>query len=199
MVDQYFSNNPAVKSDPKSWAYDLRGHTFTFMTDNGVFSKHEVDFGSKVLIEQFRIPGIEGPLLDLGCGYGPIAIALGFAYPEHTVIGVDVNRRALMLAEQNAEHNHIDNVSFKESDMLEGLAGQSFAAIITNPPIRAGKAVVHQMFEQAETALLSGGELWVVIQKKQGAPSAQKKLSDLFDTVELIKKTKGYFIIRARK
>lgn len=169
------------------------------MTDNGVFSKNEVDFGSKVLIEQFHVPEIEGPLLDLGCGYGPIAIALAFAYPERAVTGVDVNRRALMLAERNAEHNHIDNVAFRESNVLEELAGQSFAAIITNPPIRAGKVVVHQIFEQAETALLSGGELWVVIQKKQGAPSAQKKLSELFDTVELIKKTKGYFIIRARK
>ncbi|GAE93766.1 ribosomal RNA small subunit methyltransferase C [Gracilibacillus boraciitolerans JCM 21714] len=79
-----------------------------------------------------------------------------------------------MLAEQNAKQNAVSNIIFKESDILSALKGKKFAAIVTNPPIRAGKKVVHQMFEEAQKAILENGELWVVIQKKQGAPSAQK-------------------------
>lgn len=198
VLDQYFSNSPAAKSEPKRWSYTLKGISFTFTTDNGVFSKNEVDFGSSLLIEQFQPPSVTGALLDLGCGYGPIAIALAAVYPERSVIGVDVNQRALHLAEQNARQNQVDNVTFIESNILDNLPEQSFAAILTNPPIRAGKEIVHQMFEQAAHALLPNGELWVVIQKKQGAPSAQKKLAELFEEVEVVKRSKGYFILRAK-
>ncbi|WP_018934202.1 class I SAM-dependent methyltransferase [Gracilibacillus lacisalsi] len=197
-MDQYFSQSPDVASDPQTWQYLLRGKKFTFTTDNGVFSKNEVDFGSRVLIEAFRVPDIDGPLLDLGCGYGPISIALAAFLPERSVVGVDVNERALSLAEKNAKQNKIANVSFKESDILSNVTGQSFAAILTNPPIRAGKQIVHKMFEEAREALLPNGELWVVIQKKQGAPSAKKKLTELFEEVEVVKKEKGYFIFCAK-
>ncbi|WP_208585794.1 class I SAM-dependent methyltransferase [Gracilibacillus suaedae] len=197
-MDQYFSRSPDVASDPQTWEYLLRGKKFTFTTDNGVFSKGEVDFGSRVLIEAFHAPDIDGPLLDLGCGYGPISIALAATLPERSVVGVDVNERALSLAEKNAKQNKIANVSFKESDILSDVTDQSFAAILTNPPIRAGKQIVHKMFEEAKKALLPNGELWVVIQKKQGAPSAKKKLTELFEEVEVVKKEKGYFIFRAK-
>ncbi|MFD2657895.1 class I SAM-dependent methyltransferase [Gracilibacillus thailandensis] len=197
-MDQYFSQSPDVASDPQTWQYLLRGKKFTFTTDNGVFSKNEVDFGSRVLIEAFHVPDIDGPLLDLGCGYGPISIALAGFLPERSVVGVDVNERALSLAEKNAKQNKIANVSFKKSDILSNVTGQSFAAILTNPPIRAGKQIVHKMFEEAKEALLPNGELWVVIQKKQGAPSAKKKLTELFEEVEVVKKEKGYFIFCAK-
>lgn len=197
-MDQYFSQSPDVDSNPQTWSYQLRGQTFAFTTDNGVFSKNEVDFGSRVLIETFRPPDLDGPILDLGCGYGPISISLAAAFPERTVIGVDVNKRALKLAEKNAKQNKIANVSFKESDILSNVTDRSFAAILTNPPIRAGKQVVHKMFEEAKKALLPNGELWVVIQKKQGAPSAKKKLMALFKEVEVVTKEKGYFIFCAK-
>ncbi|QGH32707.1 methyltransferase [Gracilibacillus salitolerans] len=197
-MDQYFSQSPDAASNPQTWSYQLEGQTFTFTTDNGVFSKNEVDFGSRVLIETFRTPDIDGPLLDLGCGYGPISIALAATHSDRSVLGVDVNERALSLAEKNAKQNKITNVTFQESDILSNVSGQSFAAILTNPPIRAGKQVVHQMFEEAKKALLSNGELWVVIQKKQGAPSAKKKLSELFEEVEVVKKEKGYFVFCAK-
>ncbi len=197
-MDQYFSQSPDAASNPQTWSYQLEGQTFTFTTDNGVFSKNEVDFGSRILIETFRTPDIDGPLLDLGCGYGPISIALAATHSDRSVLGVDVNERALSLAEKNAKQNKITNVTFQESDILSNVSSQSFAAILTNPPIRAGKQVVHQMFEEAKKALLSNGELWVVIQKKQGAPSAKKKLSELFEEVEVVKKEKGYFVFCAK-
>ncbi|MGP4042235.1 class I SAM-dependent methyltransferase [Gracilibacillus sp. D59] len=197
-MDQYFSQSPDVASDPQTWSYELRGQTFTFTTDNGVFSKNEVDFGSRVLIEAFCTPDTDGPLLDLGCGYGPISIALAATHSDRSVLGVDVNERALSLAEKNAKQNQISNVTFKKSNILSNVYDQSFAAILTNPPIRAGKEVVHRMFEEAKKALVSNGELWVVIQKKQGAPSAKKKLSELFEEVEVVTKEKGYFIFCAK-
>ncbi len=177
----------------------MKGNHFSFTTDHGVFSRNEVDFGSRTLIEAFVDPGTEGKLLDLGCGYGPVGLSLAKAYPHRQVVLSDVNERALGLAELNAEQNQITNVEFKISDRLESLQNEKFSAILTNPPIRAGKKVVHQMFEQSYEALSSEGELWVVIQKKQGAPSAQKKMEELFGNCETVLKNKGYYIFRSVK
>ncbi|SER02099.1 16S rRNA m(2)G 1207 methyltransferase [Virgibacillus subterraneus] len=197
MSEHYFSQNPQSKSSPKKWIYQLRGKVYTFESDYGVFSKNEVDYGSRLLIEQFRPPSITGEFLDLGCGYGPIGITLADCYQDRNIILTDINERAINLAQQNADHNNVVNVEFVQSDRLSNLTNRSFAAILTNPPIRAGKKVVHQMFEDSKNALLQHGQLWVVIQKKQGAPSAKEKLSDLFGNVEVVVRSKGYFILRA--
>ncbi|WP_077623955.1 class I SAM-dependent methyltransferase [Sediminibacillus massiliensis] len=199
MSDHYYSNQPQSQSNPVTWEYELKGNHFSFTTDHGVFSRNEVDFGSRTLIEAFVDPGTEGKLLDLGCGYGPVGLSLAKAYPHRQVVLSDVNERALGLAELNAEQNQITNVEFKISDRLESLQNEKFSAILTNPPIRAGKKVVHQMFEQSYEALSSEGELWVVIQKKQGAPSAQKKMEELFGNCETVLKNKGYYIFRSVK
>ncbi|KAB8127762.1 class I SAM-dependent methyltransferase [Gracilibacillus oryzae] len=198
MTDQYFTKNPNVASDRKTWSYTLNDRQYKFTTDNGVFSKNEVDFGSKTMIEAFIPPEINGPILDLGCGYGPVGIAVAKENEDYEVLGVDVNLRAVELANENARQNGAGNVTFIESDKFEKLDGKKFAAILTNPPIRAGKKVVHEMLEESQQALLEGGELWVVIQKKQGAPSAQKKLDELFSAVEVVAKQKGYFIFKAK-
>ncbi|SHN37013.1 16S rRNA m(2)G 1207 methyltransferase [Gracilibacillus kekensis] len=197
-MDQYFSNRPNVVSDPKTLVSTLRGHRLTFTTDNGVFSKNDIDFGSRVLIETFREPELAGPLLDVGCGYGPISLALAASFTNREIYGVDINERALFLAKNNEKQNKIENVIFRESDILSNVSEERFAAIVTNPPIRAGKQVVHQIFEASKQALLPQGEFWVVIQKKQGAPSAKKKLEELFTTVEVVHKEKGYFILFAK-
>ncbi|MCM3768195.1 class I SAM-dependent methyltransferase [Neobacillus niacini] len=199
MTEHYYSRTQNVESDPKSWDYKLRGHSFRFKTDNGVFSKREVDYGSRLLIETFVMPEAEGKVLDVGCGYGPIGLSIGKEHPNRTIHMVDVNQRAIELAKENAALNQIDNVKIYESDRLLNVTETDFVAILTNPPIRAGKKTVHDIFEQSHQHLLSGGELWVVIQKKQGAPSALEKLTQLFSDVETVDKSKGYFIIRATK
>ncbi|MFD2043186.1 class I SAM-dependent methyltransferase [Ornithinibacillus salinisoli] len=199
MSEHYFSQKPQSKSSPKTWNYQLREKNYTFTSDVGVFSKNEVDFGSKLLIEQFEAPNVQGDILDMGCGYGPIGIALADCFPGRTIVMADVNERALELAAQNANHNEVNNTLFVKSDQFSELEGRSFAAILTNPPIRAGKKVVHGIFEESKKSLLSGGELWVVIQKKQGAPSAKEKLEDLFEEVQVVARDKGYFILRAIK
>ncbi|MGP4070453.1 class I SAM-dependent methyltransferase [Halobacillus sp. B29] len=199
MSEHYYSKKTAAKSDEKTWSYTLRDRLLTFTTDHAVFSKGEVDFGSRLLIDSFTAPPVDGNFLDLGCGYGPIGLSLALEYPDRQVVLVDVNERALNLAEKNAAKNQVTNVEIKESDRLRQLEGRQFAAILTNPPIRAGKKVVHAMFEEAKKALGQSGELWVVIQKKQGAPSAKQKIEELFGNIEVVRKEKGYYIFKAQK
>ncbi|AST05824.1 16S rRNA methyltransferase [Anoxybacillus flavithermus] len=198
MGDHYYTERPTVESKPFQWTYMLRGHKFLFTVDQGVFSKKEVDFGSRLLIETFVEPNVSGSILDVGCGYGPIGLALAKDFPHRMVHMIDVNERAIELAKKNKQQNDIENVRIYISDLFQRVEGK-FAAIVTNPPIRAGKAVVHSIFEQSANYLLSGGQLWVVIQKKQGAPSALEKLKTIFDEVDVVEKKKGYFIIRAQK
>ncbi|OZI13143.1 16S rRNA methyltransferase [Bacillaceae bacterium SAS-127] len=199
MANHYYSSTPESESNPIYWEYMLKNKTFRFKTDAGVFSKKEVDFGSRLLIEHFELPQTEGPLLDVGCGYGPIGLSIATQSSERLVHMVDVNQRALALAKENAELNRISNVAVYESDRLEAVVENQFAAILTNPPIRAGKQVVMDIFLQSFEKLAVGGQLWVVIQKKQGAPSAIKELESLFGEVETVERSKGYYILKAEK
>ncbi|HLR09182.1 MAG TPA: class I SAM-dependent methyltransferase [Bacillota bacterium] len=197
MSEHYYSQSPQSTSSPKTWNDSLRGKQYVFTSDRGVFAKHTIDFGTRLLIEHFQEPDVPGDLLDLGCGYGPIGIVLADVYQNRQVVLADVNERALLLAQENAAANGVENVTFVRSNRFSQLAGRSFSAIVTNPPIRAGKKVVYAMFEESKEALLDGGELWIVIQKKQGAASAKTKLADLFSTVDLVYRKKGYYVFRA--
>lgn len=199
MSEHYYSENPKVKSDPKEWSVELRGKTFRFKTDAGVFSKGEVDFGSQLLAEAFVLPETEGLILDIGCGYGPIGLSIAASFPERSVHMVDVNERALALAAHNAKQNGISNAEIYPSDALSDVTAEGFAAILTNPPIRAGKETVFKFYEGAFSKLKVGGELWIVIQKKQGAPSTIDCLTVLFGNVETVVKKKGYYILRVEK
>jgi 16S rRNA (guanine1207-N2)-methyltransferase len=199
MNEHYFSQKPQTKSSPKTWYYQTNGKQYTFTSDVGVFSKREVDFGSRLLIEQFKEPTVPGDFLDLGCGYGPIGILVADRYPSRHMVMVDINERAVKLAAENARQNGVTNMTCLQSDKLADVKNRTFAAVLTNPPIRAGKQVVHEMFTEAQQVIVQGGSLWVVIQKKQGAPSAKKKLEQLFAAVETVAKRKGYYILRADK
>ncbi|MFY0800315.1 class I SAM-dependent methyltransferase [Peribacillus frigoritolerans] len=200
MTEHYYSNKPDVVSNPKFWDFTLKGRTFRFKSDNGVFSKKEVDFGSRLLVESFNLnEAVEGNILDVGCGYGPIGISIAAAYPDRTIEMIDINSRAVELSKENAASNGIANVNIYESDRFDKVASNQFAAILTNPPIRAGKSVVHEILEESYHSLVAGGELWAVIQKKQGAPSAMDKMEQLFGNIEVPVKKKGYYILLSKK
>jgi 16S rRNA (guanine1207-N2)-methyltransferase len=199
MSEHYYSKNPTVKSDPKEWQATVRDIRLRFKTDAGVFSKGEVDFGSRLLAEAFEMSDVEGGVLDVGCGYGPIGLSIAASFPDRNIHMVDVNERAMALAKENAELNGIRNVSIYPSDALSEVKSEGFAAILTNPPIRAGKETVFKIYDGAFSKLAAGGELWVVIQKKQGAPSTMAHLNEVFGNVETVEKKKGYFILRAQK
>lgn len=198
MGDHYFNKKPKIVSDPFEVVSYLRGKQRTFMSDHGVFSKKEVDFGSRLLIDSFTFPKVEGDLLDVGCGYGPIGLTLA-EETDRTVWLVDVNERAVQLTKENIKRKGLLNVQVLVSDLFAALSDRRFAAILTNPPIRAGKKVVHTLFEDAYDHLLPGGSFWTVIQKKQGAASAKAKLAELFDDVITVQKKKGYYIFVAHK
>ncbi len=199
MSEHYYSRDPKVKSDPKEWSAVLRGKTLKFKTDAGVFSKGEVDFGSRLLAETFVMPESEGAILDVGCGYGPIGLSIAASFPERSIHMIDVNERALSLAMHNARQNNIANAEIYPSDALSAVTKKGFAAILTNPPIRAGKETVFNFYEGAFLKLVAGGVLWVVIQKKQGAPSTIERLEELFGNAEIVVKKRGYYILRVEK
>ncbi|RKJ57803.1 class I SAM-dependent methyltransferase, partial [Butyricicoccus sp. 1XD8-22] len=163
-------------------------------------SKSEVDFGSRTLIESFVLPEVDGVVMDIGCGYGPIGLAIAKEHPERTIYMMDVNERAIALAQKNAQTNGIQNVRIFESDGVSAVEEDvNAAAILTNPPIRAGKETIFRFYDGAYEKLVSNGELWVVIQKKQGAPSTVAHLEEKFTEVEVVEKKKGYWIIKAKK
>ncbi|MBM7606505.1 16S rRNA (guanine1207-N2)-methyltransferase [Metabacillus crassostreae] len=199
MSNHYYSEKPTVESDRKKWSFMLKGHNFTFQSDRGVFSKNEVDFGSRLLIDSFSLSEVDGDILDVGCGYGPIGLSVAKHYDRHVDM-IDINERAIELAKDNATLNSIKNVEIFQSNLFEKIKeGRKYAAILTNPPIRAGKVVVHSIFKESFTHLVERGELWIVIQKKQGAPSTIELLEGLFSEVEVVVKKKGYYIIKAKK
>ncbi|MCD1261942.1 class I SAM-dependent methyltransferase [Paenibacillus athensensis] len=196
MSEHYYSQKPTAQHDVHEIQERLRGRLFTFQTDAGVFSKKGVDYGSRHLIETVELPPA-AKVLDVGCGYGPMGLAVAAACPDGHVTMVDINERAVELARTNARRNGIANVRIVQSDLLEAVKEQRFDLIMTNPPIRAGKEVVHRIFAEAYACLQPGGSLWVVIQKKQGAPSAAAKLESIYGEVAEVSKDKGYRILRA--
>lgn len=198
MADHYYASQPTAAHDRKTWDTVLRGQSYRFVSDAGVFAKGGVDFGSRTLIEAMDIPH-DAEVLDVGCGYGPIGLAAARLAAKGHVTMIDVNSRAVELAKENAAVNGVNNITVLESDLFSALEDRKFDVVLTNPPIRAGKATVHAIFEGAYERLRSGGSLWVVIQKKQGAPSAKEKLESLFSRVVEVTKDKGYRIYRAVK
>ncbi|UQZ33732.1 16S rRNA methyltransferase [Paenibacillus sp. PK3_47] len=198
MSQHYYSQQPEARHDRRTLTTVLRGKNLRFTSDAGVFSKGDIDYGSRALIEAMEIPN-GSAVLDVGCGYGPIGISAAILNPGGHVTMIDINSRAVELSRENAQLNGVHNVTVKESDVFSAVQGQKFDVVLTNPPIRAGKAVVHQIFEQAYEHLNEGGSLWIVIQKKQGAPSAVAKLESMFAEVEEVGKDKGYRIIKAQK
>ena len=195
MSKMYYAENPDAAHDIHELRVDLLGEKMTFLTDAGVFSKKMVDFGSQLLLKCLEVNQGE-TVLDVGCGYGPLGLSLAKAYGVQATM-VDINNRALDLARQNAERNKVEATIF-QSNIYEQVEGH-FDHVISNPPIRAGKQVVHEIIEKSKDFLEIGGDLTIVIQKKQGAPSAKSKMEDVFGNCEIVKKDKGYYILRSVK
>ena len=195
MTKMYYAENPDSAHDIHELKVTLLGQSFTFLTDSGVFSKKMVDYGSQILLNTLNFEKGK-TLLDLGCGYGPLGISLAKVQDVKPTM-VDINNRAIDLAKQNAQKNGVEADIF-QSNIYEKVNG-TFDYIISNPPIRAGKQVVHTIISESINYLKVGGNLTIVIQKKQGAPSAKAKMEEVFGNVEILKRDKGYYILRSEK
>ncbi|MBQ2930349.1 MAG: class I SAM-dependent methyltransferase [Clostridia bacterium] len=194
MNDQYYTADPTSESNPVPCAFPYRGHGLNFMTDAGVFSKGELDVGSRLLLD--ALPAFTGDVLDIGCGWGAIGVAVAKANKNAKVTMVDVNRRALDLCRQNCQRNGV-TAEVIESDGMAEVMGRKFDAIVTNPPIRAGKQVIYKMFADAAQSLNLDGALYLVIRKQQGAESCVKYLKTLFNEVEKLDKSGGFWVLKA--
>lgn len=193
MTEHYYSENPGGAHDEHEVIYQTLGLRFTCLTDAGVFSRDGLDMGTRILLE--ALPELHGRILDLGCGWGPVGVALGKKYPGAQIVLTDVNSRAVELAARNLETNGVTNAAAVQGDGFAAAEG-GFDAIVLNPPIRAGKAVIYAMFAEAAAHLNPGGALYIVIRKQQGAESAQKYLGTIYADVERIAREKGYWVLR---
>lgn len=197
MSEQYYTRSPAAPSSPVMCGMPYRGLEMSFMTDAGVFSKGETDKGTALLLDSLP-ETLSGKVLDLGCGWGAVGIAVNKKWPDTSVTMTDVNRRALELARGNADRNGV-RVRCAESDGFTALSNEEFDWILLNPPIRAGKKVTERLYAEAAEHLAPGGVLMMVIRRQQGAESCMRHLKTLFEKVEKAARSAGYWVLRAEE
>ncbi|HLL66088.1 MAG TPA: methyltransferase [Micromonosporaceae bacterium] len=195
--DHYFTAQPAATAAPRVVSFEIGGQPFRLQAAGGVFSASRLDPGTAVLLRKAPLPSTDaaGPLLDLGCGYGPVAIVLAHAAPAATVYAVDVNRRALDLVEANAASLGVADriVALTPGDVPPDV---TFREIWSNPPIRIGKAELHAMLLTWLPRLAPGGVAWLVVARHLGADSLQGWLIEQGMAVRRHASQKGYRILR---
>ncbi len=196
MGEHYYSEKPASAHAPRAFTLEANGRTLSITTDAGVFSKAHLDTGTELLLK--ALPGaFSGRALDLGCGWGPVGLTMAVRWPGAEIVLADINERAVGLAKQNLSANRL-SAQVLQSDGFANVPG-AFDLIATNPPIRAGKAVIYRLFEEAAARLTPGGALYIVMRKQQGAESAQRFLEGLFEPVEVVERGGGFRVLLARK
>ena len=193
MSDHYYTENPGSEHEFRTVRCSALGVEAEFLIDAGVFSRDGLDTGTRALLE--ALPEPAGRVLDLGCGWGAVGVLLGKRWPKAEIVMTDINRRAAELARHNLAQNGVTAQVF-DGDGFENVPGD-FDLIATNPPIRAGKAAIYALFADAKARLRPGGELYIVIRKQQGAPSALKYLREIFSEAEVVSRTAGFWVIRA--
>ncbi len=196
-MSHYFKNDPNLKSDIKEIEIEILNNSFFFLVDHGVFSKKRLDFGTKVLIESVDIKDDKHTVIDMGCGYGPISIAMAYKYPNKAIFAYDINRRAVDLTRRNAWKNNV-KIEVFESNLFENVKVNA-DVIITNPPIRTGKENIFKLYQDAYDNLNVNGDLYVVIRMQQGAESTKKKLEEIFANITTLYGKKGYRVYKCTK
>ncbi|OIH98896.1 MULTISPECIES: class I SAM-dependent methyltransferase [unclassified Curtobacterium] len=198
--DHYFSANPSSDTRERQIDVTLAGRPLTLTTAAGVFSPDGVDRGTRVLLGSVPSPAPDGALLDIGCGWGPIAITMALESPEAQVWGVDVNERVLGLARANATAAGLTNVTVAApGDVPDDLR---FRTIWSNPPIRVGKDELHQILLTWLPRLEVGGDAWLVVSKDLGGDSLQKWLVGALGSGYSVTRestAKGFRVIRVQR
>ena len=197
--DHYFSAQPGSDVRPKTIRVNLVGRDVELGTAGGVFSPDRLDTGTAVLLETVPTPPPSGHLLDLGCGWGPIALSLALESPHATVWAVDVNERSLELTRQNAARLGLENVNAALPDDVP--AELEFGTIWSNPPIRVGKTELHGLLSSWLPRLEPGSDAWLVVQKNLGADSLHRWLDTEFPGHAVVRAetARGYRVLRTRR
>ena len=193
MADHYFSAQPGSEHEDRHFVCEFEGKSLYFETDAGVFSKQHVDPGSELLCRTLPAE-LAGDVLDMGCGWGAMTVMMLSTHPGIRATMAEINERALELARKNVALNGMTAEAVL-TDGFQQIRGQ-FDAVIMNPPIRAGKRVIYQMFTDAKAHLKPEGSLFLVIRKQQGAPSALSFLKEIYDSADVRTKEGGYWIIQ---
>lgn len=194
MAEHYFTAHPSSPSKRKYFEATLCNKAFSFYADQGVFSKNEVDEATRLLVETVAVQK-QHTVLDMGCGYGVIGIAL--ASQVACITMCDINERALGLARDNVVLNRIVNATILKSDQYASLHGQTFDIVVMNPPIRAGKKILYDLLAGARNHLTHHGSLWIVMHKQHGALSAIDFLEKTYARVFVAIRRKGMYVIQA--
>lgn len=197
MAEHYFSTSPVVASDPKTVPMRVGDREVLLETDTGIFSHDRIDPGTQILLKSIPQPPSVGNLLDLGCGYGPIAIHVALSSPASRVYAVDINERALEVTKRNAVATGATNVSRATPAAMDD--DVAFDAIYCNPPIRVGKAVLHEMLERWLQRLTPSGTAYLVVQKHLGADSLADWLREQTYHVERIASKRAYRVLAVSK
>lgn len=196
-MEHYFTSDPSVDYKEHKLSAVIAGKKLELVSSDGVFSKNNIDFGTMTLLNAlYKRHKKIGKLLDIGCGYGVIGISAAVIAGASSTMR-DINQRAVELSIKNAERNNIV-ADIAVGDGYKNI-DKKFDIIISNPPIRAGKKVYYPWIENAKDYLNEGGELWIVVQKKQGAPSIKKLMQNTLGNCEVVDKDAGYFILMARR
>ena len=192
-MSQYFEENNKLIDEKKLITIKFKDKYYKVYTNNGVFSKEKLDYGTKLLIETITKQKLTGSILDLGCGYGIIGIILASNFPNIEVDMCDITSRAITLSQENTQNLNLTNTNIFKSDIYENIT-KKYNYIVTNPPIRAGKETLRKFLFGAKDHLKEDGELWFVMRKNHGVKSMIKELTDIYK-IEIIEKSKGFYII----
>lgn len=195
-MSQYFDNDKNIKSERKLINFSFNDKNFSLYTDNGVFSKDKLDYGTRILLENIDINNLKGRVLDLGCGIGVVGIILGTLNKNISIDMVDINERAIILTKDNVKFNNINNNVFV-SNVYSNINGK-YNYIITNPPIRAGKEVVRKFLLGGYDYLTDDGILYFVMRKDHGVKSIIKELENIYK-VNIVNKEKGFYVVSLTK
>lgn len=198
MVEQYFERRPGSRHRRAELHVTIRGRSFSFQTDSGVFSRTKLDRGTELLLESLDIGSCEA-ILDLGCGYGVIGVVIAQLFNDGHLVLTDVNERAVELARANLATNRIPNAEVRLGPLYDPVEGMAFDHIVSNPPIRAGRGTVDRIIAEAPAHLLSGGSLWLVARTRQGADAIRSRMAKAFGNAAIVKRGSGYKVLRSVK
>jgi 16S rRNA G1207 methylase RsmC len=198
MTEHYYAEQPHSEAKFGLIRTQLRGRPFEFVTASSVFSTKRVDLGTHVLIETMQLPE-KGCVLDIGCGYGAIGIAAAKFNPNLHVVLTDVNRRAVLLARQNAERNHARNVEAHQGNLYQPVQNQCFDCILSNPPVSAGMETVLALIRGAPAFLSRGGTLQMVIRSKIGKKTLPNAFTEAFGNCGILAIESGYRVLMGEK